>query len=215
MKQKLDVRQLAVLSMLCAIAYISVFVFSPIKVQFLSFEVKNAILAVGGFLYGPIASLLSVLLVSFLEFVTFSQTGLWGLLMNVLSSAFFLCPAAYIYKKNRSLKGAVAGLAVGVVLTVAAMVLWNWLVTPFYMGVPRTVVEGMLIPLFLPFNALKAVVNAVLSLLLYKSAVSALRRAGLVPQTDYAEKRHVWFFVVSLLVLVTLSLVLLVWSGII
>ncbi len=215
MKPKVDVRQLTVLSLLSAVAYISVFVFSPIKVQFLSFEVKNAILAIGGFLYGPISALLSVLLVSFLEFVTFSQTGPWGLLMNVLSSAFFLCPAAYIYKKKRSLQGAVLGLAVGIVLTVGTMVLWNWLVTPFYMGVSREVVETMLIPLFLPFNALKAAVNAVLSLLLYKTVVSALRRARLVEQTDHSEKKHVWFFLISLVVLVTLLLVLLVWSGII
>lgn len=215
MKPRIDARRLTVLSMLSAVAYVSVFVFSPIKVQFLSFEIKNAVLAIGGFLYGPASALLSVAAVALLEFVTFSETGVWGLLMNVLSSAFFLVPAAYIYKKNRSLKGAVVGLAVGVVCTVAAMVLWNWLVTPFYMHVPREVVEGMLIPLFLPFNALKAVANAALSLLLYKTVVSVLRKARLVPQTDHEEKKHVWFFLAALLVLVTLVLVLLVWSGII
>lgn len=215
MKPKFDVRKLAVLSMLCAVAYISVFVFSPIKVQFLSFEIKDAILAIGGFLYGPAAALLSVAAVAFLEFVTFSQTGLWGLLMNVLSSAFFLVPSAYIYKKNRSLKGAVVGLSVGVVCTVAAMILWNWLVTPFYMHVDRAVVEGMLLPLFLPFNALKAAANAVLSLLLYKTVVSVLRKAKLVPKTEHAEKKNVWLPVVSFVLLVTLVLVLLVWSGII
>ena len=215
MKLKFDVRKLAVLSMLSAVAYISVFVFSPIKVQFLSFEIKDAVLAIGGFLYGPASALLSVAAVAFLEFVTFSQTGLWGLLMNVLSSAFFLVPSAYVYKKNRSLKGAVVGLSVGVVCTVAAMVLWNWLVTPFYMKVPREVVESMLLPLFLPFNALKAAVNAVLSLLLYKTVVSVLRKAKLVPKTEYTEKKNAWLPIVSFVLLVTLVLVLLVCSGII
>lgn len=215
MNRKIDIKKLTVLSMLCAIAYLSVFVFSPIKVQFLSFEIKDAILAIGGFLYGPVAAVSSVVLVAFLEFVTFSQTGLWGLLMNVLSSAFFLFPAAYVYKKNRSLKGAVTGLSIGVLLTVTAMVLWNWLVTPFYMGVPRAVVEGMLIPLFLPFNALKASANAALSLLLYKTVVAALRRARLVPQSEYAEEKRDRIFIVPLLLLVMLTLILLVWSGII
>ena len=43
----------------------------------------------------------------------------------------------------------------------ATMVAWNYLISPLYMGVSREVVAAMLIPVFLPFNAIKSVINAV------------------------------------------------------
>ena len=216
-KQRVDIRQLTVMSMLCAIAYLSVLVFSPIKIQFLSFEIKDCILAIGGFLYGPVSALLSVVLVALLELVTISNTGPIGLLMNILSSAFFLIPAAWIYKKNRSQKGAVIGLTVGVLLTTAVMLLWNWLITPLYMNVPREQVVGMLIPLILPFNALKGSINAVLTVVLYKSVVTALRKARLLPRPESAApvRRKYGAWIVAVVLLVMLTLVLLAWSGII
>ena len=214
--KRVDVRMLAVLSMLCALSYVSVLVFSPIKVQFLSFEIKDSILAIGAFLYGPWAALLSVVLVAFLELVTISQTGWIGLLMNVLSSAFFVCPAALMYRRRRSMSGAVIGLALGTVCTTGAMVLWNWLVTPLYMEVPREAVEQMLIPLFLPFNALKATINAVLTVLLYKSVVTALRKARLFPDANVRSAKTRWEILVPAAVLLAaLVAILLVWSDVI
>lgn len=216
-KNDVDIRKLVITAMLCAVAYISVWVLSPVKIQFLSFEIKDCILAIGGFLYGPLTALISVILVALLELVTFSNTGLIGLLMNVLSSAFFLIPAALVYKKDRSQKGAVIGLTLGIVLTTGAMLLWNWLITPLYMAVPREQVVGMLVPLILPFNALKASINAVLTLVLYKSVVTALRKARLLPQPTLSVPARRGFAVwgTAAVLLVTLVLVLLAWSGII
>ena len=65
-------------------------------------------------------------------------------------------------------------------VTVGAMILWNYLVTPLYMGVPREVVASMILPVFLPFNAIKCGLNTALTLLLYKPCVQAMRRAGLL-----------------------------------
>ena len=72
-----------------------------------------------------------------------------GCLMNILSSCSFACTAAFVYKKRRTVTGAVAGLACGTVIMAVVMLLWNWLITPLYMGVSREQVEGMLIPMFL------------------------------------------------------------------
>ena len=216
-KKTVDVRKMIVTALLCALAYAAVVAFSPIKVQFLSFEVKDCILAIGGFLYGPITAFISIVVVALIELVTISGTGIIGLLMNVLSSAFFLVPAAFIYKKMRTQSGAIIGLIVGVIATTAAMVLWNWVVTPWYMGVPRQVVEGMLLPLILPFNALKSSLNAVLTVVLYKSVVKALRKVHLIApeQKDSAKNRRWIAWVTALLLLIVLGAVLLLWSGII
>ncbi len=70
----------------------------------------------------------------------------------------------------------------GVLCMTVAMLLWNYIVTPGYMHVPRDVVAAMLVPTFLPFNLVKGSINALLATVLYKPVVGALRRAGLAPE---------------------------------
>ena len=179
---KISVKKLTLLAMLAALSYIIVaLVRIPVvpATPFLKYEPKDVVITVGGFLMGPMASFVISLVVSLVEMVTISETGPIGALMNLLSTCAFSCTAAIIYKKKHTLSGAVLGLAAGSVFMVAIMLLWNWLITPMYMGVPRAMVEGLLIPAFLPFNALKAGLNSALVLGLYKPLVTALRKTGL------------------------------------
>jgi riboflavin transporter FmnP len=154
--------------------------------------------------------------VALLELVTVSDTGLIGLLMNVLSTTFFVVPAAYVYSRRKTLGNAIVGLSIGALLMTGAMMLWNWLITPLYMHVPREAVVEMLLPIFLPFNLFKAALNAVLTTVLYKSVVSALRKAKLVPQSMHESnaKRGIGVWLVGLTLLAALVLTLLVWKGI-
>jgi riboflavin transporter FmnP len=124
-----------------------------------------------------LAALAVAFTVAFLEMVTVSPTGFIGLLMNTLSSAAFACTAAIIYKRWHNLSGAVIGLAAGCLMVTAVMMLWNYIVTPVYMGVPRPVVTGMLIPVF-PFNLIKSGLNAAVAMLIYKPVSIALRKAN-------------------------------------
>jgi riboflavin transporter FmnP len=86
------------------------------------------------------AVILSVL-VPLLELVTVSSTGLYGFLMNFLGTAMFAVTASLIYKYRKSFFGAIVGLVSGVAAMVATMMLFNLLVTPFYMGVTVDVVQ--------------------------------------------------------------------------
>ncbi len=214
--KRIDTKQLVVLAMLAALSYACVAFFRIPVVAFLKYEPKDCLLAIAGMLYGPLPALAATAVVALLELVTVSDTGLIGLLMNVLSSALFVVPAAYLYQRKKTLGNAVLGLAVGAVLMTAGMLLWNWLVTPLYMHVPREAVVEMLLPVFLPFNLLKASLNAVLTALLYKSVVTALRKAHLVPRTEQAtnRKRGIGVWLIGLTALAALILVLLVWKGI-
>ena len=138
--------------------------------------------------------------------------------MNVLSTCSLVVPAALIYRKHHTIKGAIIGLIVGSVFCVAAMLLWNWLVTPFYTKQPREAVEAMLIPYFLPFNAFKASVNSALTVLLYKPVVTALRKAKLIPESEHAAppvegKKRVGVYLAALVVLATLVLLGFVLAG--
>ena len=180
MKNRNSAKKLVLIAMLAAVAYVIVCLIRVPVVLFLNYEPKDVIITIGAFLLGPVCGFVVSLLVSLLEMVTISGTGPIGALMNLLSTCSFACTAAIIYKKRRTFSGAIIGLAVGAVAMTAVMVLWNWLITPLYMGVSREVVQGMLIPYFLPFNLCKATLNCALVLILYKPLVTALRRASLV-----------------------------------
>ena len=50
--------------------------------------------------------------------------------LNALATCSFCCTASFLYKKMHTKKGAVLGLACGVVCLVGVMLLWNYLVPP-------------------------------------------------------------------------------------
>lgn len=173
-------KRITMVGMLCAIAFLVTVVCRIPVVLFLKYEPKDVIVTMGGFMFGPMTSFVVSLIVSFVEMFTISDTGIIGCIMNVLSTCSFACTAAFIYKKHHTFRGAVAGLISGCLLATAVMLLWNYLITPIYMGYPREAVKALLVPAFLPFNLLKGGVNMALTLLVYKPVVTALRRGGLL-----------------------------------
>lgn len=209
--KRISVKKMVTLAMLAAIAYLMVNLIRIPVVLFLKYEPKDVIITIGGFLYGPMAAFIVSGIVSLLEMVTISETGIVGCIMNLISTCSFACVAAFVYKKQHTLKGAITGLGLGSVLMVGTMLLWNWLITPLYMGVDRATVEGMLIPAFLPFNLLKAGLNSALIIGLYKPLSSALRKVGLIETHAKSSKIGVYLFAGALLI--TCILLLLVFQG--
>ncbi|MBR1757244.1 MAG: ECF transporter S component [Lachnospiraceae bacterium] len=209
-------KKMVTLAMMAALAYVVMVVIRVPVVLFLKYEPKDVIITIAGFLYGPVSSLIISIVVGIVEMVTVSDTGWIGMIMNVISSAAFCVTAAVIYKKNHTLKGAVLGLISGTVLMTAVMLLWNYLITPIYMGYPREAVTSMLLPAFLPFNLVKAALNSAITLLLYKPVVSALRRSGLVEKSSAQEgktQRNFAMVVGAIFVIATAVVVILVLSG--
>ena len=156
-KQRITTRYMAVVAMFTAISFIAVLIgrIIPNVAGFLSYDPKDAVIAIAGFLLGPMASVFITVIVSFIEMITISSTGPYGMIMNIVSTCAFTVPAACIYKKFPTQNGAVGGLGIGVCVLAVCMVIWNSIITPLYMGVPREQVAGMLIPIFLPFNLIK------------------------------------------------------------
>lgn len=208
-------RKLTMLGMLGALAFLAVALIRIPVVQFLKYEPKDVVITIGGFIFGPLEAALLSVVVSLVEMVTISDTGIIGCVMNILSTCAFACTASLIYKRNHTLKGAVIGLAVGCALTTAVMILWNYLITPLYMGLPRESVAAMLVPVFLPFNLLKGVLNGGVTLFVYKPLVNALRRAGLLESSTGkgSGRYNVGLILVALAVIATCVLLVLVWQG--
>ena len=211
-------KKLTSMAMLCALAYLMMLVGRIPVTLFLKYDPKDIVIAIGGFLYGPVSAFVISAVVAVIE-LPISDTSYIGCVMNLISSAAFACTAAYIYSKNRTLRGAVIGLVTGVLVMTGVMLLWNYFLTPIYMGYPREAVVDLLLPVFLPFNLLKGGLNAAFTMLIYKPVVSALRASGLVPegQVHAQESRRVTIGVmlVSLLVLITCILLVLVMKKVI
>lgn len=210
-------KKLTMIGMLCAVAYIVMVVGRFPVVLFLKYDPKDVVITIGGFIFGPMTSFLISLIVSLIEMVTVSETGPIGCIMNILSTCCFACTAAFIYKKQHTMKGAITGLVAGCLLTTAVMLLWNYLITPIYMGYLREAVAELLLPAFLPFNLLKGGLNTVITLLIYKPIVTALRKAGFLETTSpqgAVRQRRTGIMLVCAVLLITLIFLMLVLRGI-
>ncbi len=220
MTVKNKTHRLTLMAMFAALAYIVMLVgrFPISSVDFLKYDPKDVILVICGFILGPMPALLVTFVVSIIEMLTVSSTGIIGLIMNVLSSAGFACTAAFVYKKRHSLRGAAVGLTLGALVMTALMLLWNYFITPYYMGMPREAVAAMLVPVFLPFNLIKSALNAAIAMLIYKPVSRALRQIGLTePAGGQApEKKSVMgAMLIAALVLVSCIFIVLIMRGII
>ncbi len=228
-KPRMNVRGMVTLAMLATMAYAVMFISKSFPIPMLSFgpltltyDPKDIIIAIGGFIYGPLSALAISAVVSLLEMITISATGPIGCAMNILSTCALVCPAAFIYKRRQTLRAAVLGLACGVLAATAVMLLWNYFLTPLYTGLPRESVAAMLLPLFLPYNLIKGGINAAVTMLAYKPLVLALRRGRMIPpaRADAAAhktsgKAQLGVVLVSLLVLASCILLVLIFRGII
>lgn len=218
-RAKMDTKVIVSLAMLTGIAYIVMLAskMMPSVYGFLDFDFKDVIICIGGFTFGPMAAAIIAIMVAFIEMVTISSTGFWGFLMNALATCAFCCTASFLYKKMHTKKGAVLGLTCGVVCLVAVMLLWNYLITPIYQGMPREAIAELLIPIFLPFNLAKGGMNMAATLLIYPPVVAALRKAGVVPpsQNNQSKKISAGFVLFSLALLATFVVFALVLAGVI
>ncbi len=177
-------KKITTIGLLCAMAMVlNLLVSFPLvpAVSFLKFDPKDIIIVIGGFIYGPLTSFVISAICSVLELL-FRGGTILDVLMN--ASCTFACTAAFIYKKVHTKNGAVLGLIAGTICCTLSMVLWNYIITPIYFGMPREAVVGMLLPGIVPFNLLKCGINAGITLFVYKPIVTALRHSGLVKESE-------------------------------
>ena len=188
-------RKLTATAMFCAMAYVCA-IYLKIKIQFLTLDFKDSLIVLCSLLFGPVWGFSIAVTVPFLEFITVSDTGIYGFIMNALSSVTFSLVTGLIYRYKKSMLGAVIGLVSGVFAVTAVMVLANLFITPHFIGGTTADVAAMIPKLLLPFNLIKAILNAAFVLLLYKPLSKILKKIGFVQSTRtdgaQAEKKSVW-----------------------
>ena len=175
-----------------ALAFVATILCKPIPAVagFLSIDVKDAIIAIASFIYGPLAAPVISLVVATAELFTISETGWYGFVMNFVSSATFSLIVSLIYKMKKNVNYALIGFLCAICSTTAVMMLMNAFVTPLYVkqvGFPFDVIHHLPI-LFLPFNFTKTPLNSSIAMMLYKPIINALRAARLIPRSEYKTK---------------------------
>lgn len=173
-------KKMVLIAAMCAISVVLSVVCRVPAFNFLTYDPKDVIIVIAGFILGPASALLISFLAALIEFFTIGDTGIIGFFMNLIASAAFTVPAAALYKKVHTFRGAVLSLLTGIFAMTVMMIFWNYIVTPFYMGMERAEVAKLLIPVFLPFNLIKGFVNSVITLIIYKPIVRTLRKSNII-----------------------------------
>ena len=172
------IKKMTAIAVFAALAYAVHFIHIP--VSFLNLDFKDFVMTIAGMYFGPAAAAVLAVLVPLLEYPT-SSTGPYGLIMNILSSGAFVIVASVIYKFKKTFTGAIVALCSACLSMVAVMMLANLFITPYYMsfaGITQKDIVKMIPTLLLPFNAIKAVLNATLTLMLYKPISNILKKSG-------------------------------------
>jgi riboflavin transporter FmnP len=124
----------------------------------------------GGYAMGPVAGFLIVTLRNILFMLSGKdEAGIIGTAANYVASFPLVVVAAWVYGRMRSLRGAMAGIALGLVASVLAASLGNYFVFLPAWGIADAGVRaGLITGVVVPFNTVRVLITAVFTFLLYK-----------------------------------------------
>lgn len=159
----------------------------PIAPSFYKLDFSELPVLLGAFALGPVAGITIELIKILLNFVLNGTiTGGVGEFANLLIGCALVVPSAIIYKRQKTFKGAIIGLLVGIgTLTIVGAVLNYALLLPVYskaFGAPLqafvdmgsainpliTDVKTLVLYAVVPFNIIKGVVISTITMLIYK-----------------------------------------------
>jgi len=176
---KNEVKTLVRLTMLSALSVLLMFLIRfPLipAAPFLEYEPGDVPALIAAFLFGPGAGIVVTLIVSLIQAMTVSAGSGWiGALMHFVATGTMVTVAGVIYKRIHTFKGAIIAMIAGSISMTLMMIPLNLIFTSKFMNVPIDTVKAMLIPVIIPFNLLKASLNSVLTVFVYKPVGRFLR----------------------------------------
>lgn len=159
----------------------------PFFPSFLEFHFDEIPAFIGAFAYGPMTGFYILLVKTFIK-LPMTNTLAVGEIADLLYSLAFIMPAALFYQKNRTFKGAIKGLILGLFCQLVVSLVANvYVMFPFYMKM-FGLSEAALLKVcqlanpaiqdvrwsvgfiaVLPFNIIKDAAIILVTLLVYKS----------------------------------------------
>lgn len=183
----MNIKRIASLSVLAAVSVVfTALVHFPIfpAVPFLEYDPADIPVIIAGFAFGPSAGVIITFAAAIIQGLTVSaQSGIYGILMHIIATSFLVVTSSVIYKHNKTKKGAVISLICGILAMMLSMIPANLIITPYFMGVDRALVKGLLIYI-IAFNLIKAAVNSAITFFIYKKI------SGLLHSLDAGNRDH-------------------------
>ena len=155
--------------------------------SFYEVDLSEVAVLLGAFAMGPVAGIVIEAIKILINFIiTGTATAGVGEIANFFIGCFFVVPAAIIYQKNKSIRNAIVGMAIGVVsMTVVGALLNYYILLPVYaraFGMPLETIIAMgtainpkidslwalILLANVPFNILKGILTSIITFLLYK-----------------------------------------------
>ena len=191
-KNVVYVAKIGVLSAIAAVIMLLEFPL-PFAPSFYKLDLSEIAVLIAGFGLGPVAGILTELVKILLNLcINGTDTAMVGEFANFCIGISFVLPASLLYKKVKSLKGALIGLVIGTFsLALAGALLNYYVMLPFYgkvMGMEAIINAGNAINpninslwtfiLFatVPFNLVKGVACSVITTLVYKRVSPILHK---------------------------------------
>lgn len=190
-------RRLTMAALCGAVAFVLMyFSFSvPVISPFAEFDLSALPELIGGFILGPVGAIEIITVKIGLKLLfQGSSSMLTGEVQNFLLSTAYVLPAVVFYRRHRSKKGALIGLALGTVISIVLAVITNvYLIFPAYIKLYGMNWEGIIdmcaavnpwidsIPTMvafsiIPFNVISRVVTACITMLVYKKISVPLKK---------------------------------------
>ncbi len=179
--------KIAILSAIAAVVMLFEFPLPFLAPSFYELDLSEAIIMMGSFAIGPVAGVIMELMKNIINILFNGTTTAYvGEFANFVTGCAFILPAAFIYKYNKTIKGAIIGMVTGAIsLAVVGGVLNYFILVPAFSnlyGMPIEAIVGLatkINPLIIdlktmivfavaPFNLLKGVICSLISLILYK-----------------------------------------------
>ncbi len=193
--KKMTVKQMSVIAIFSALSVV-LYYFAKFNLPFfpswLDIQFSDVPALLTSFMYGPWSGVLIIIVRFFCKLPGTSTVGV-GEFADVLIGATLCLVAGYIYKRHRSLKGAICAMAIGMLSATFVATVGNWLILiPAYKaiaGFPQSALTGtmdliisgghgvvndenfMVYYLFVgvvPFNLFRYVLVFIITFLLYK-----------------------------------------------
>lgn len=140
-----------------------VFFFPP----YLRIDASDIPAIIGGFSLNPLAGVAIECIKNLIKFATNSYSGGIGELANFIVGTAWVLPASILYRRNKTKKTALVGMALGVVSMVVVGTLMNYfIIIPLY--IPDADILSLVLYTIVPFNLFKGTVLTIITLLIYK-----------------------------------------------
>ncbi len=201
--RKISTKKMICIAMMSAIAIVVYYLDFPVPLMpsFIKLDLSNVVSLFAGFTLGPAAGVIVCLIKNVIHLVIkgFGTTMGIGDIFDFVTSAVFALSAGLVYRKIHTKKGAVIGCIVGTAAyTLISLPLNYFIVYPIYakaFGGMEAIISAYnaILPgtdnLFsalcifnLPFTLVKGILCSLVTILIYKPLITALRKTRLVEE---------------------------------